>query len=186
MTDDRKVLMILALAPIPIVGSSILSYLAMRLLGGLRRALGLIVIGTAISVAVASAFAYLFSHVLALYLIGLDVVAAMAGVGLAYKLSSPKVKVTDYYIEVEARTTSFGMSGLEPDELFVEAVHRVYGFFNQHYRNYLSEAVNCPVKTKVIVSEGGKEMKVVKKCRSFSVTVALNKGVVTVSLTVPY
>ena len=186
MTDDRKVLMILALAPIPIVGSSILSYLAMRLLGGLRRALGLIVIGTAISVAVASSFAYLFNHLFALYLIGLDVAATLAGMAVAYKLSSPKVKVTDYYIEVEARTTSFGMRDLSPDELFVEAVHRVYGFFNQHYRTYLSEAVSCPVKVKVVVAEGNKEMKVIKRCRSFSVSVALNKGVVTVSLTVPY
>ena len=186
MADDKKVLMILALAPIPIVGSSILSYLAMRLLGGLRRALGLIIMGTAISVTVASLFAYLFNHTFVLFLIGLDMAATLVGVGLAYKLSSPRVKVTDYYIEVEARTTSLGMNGLEPDELFVEAVHRVYGFFNQHYRNYLSEAVNCPARSKVIVGEGGKEIKVVKKCRSFSVSVALNKGVVTVSLTVPY
>ncbi|MGC9106313.1 MAG: hypothetical protein ACP5HQ_07845 [Thermoprotei archaeon] len=183
---ERRLVALLALSPVPVVGTSLPSFLYVRALGGLRRALMLIIANLGISSGIMLLLSHLIPVSLAYVLAGINLVAGLVGALLGYKASSPKTVVKDGYLEIWIPVSTFGINDATPEEAFQRLVERAEEFVSPYYKEHIRKAMECSARLRVIVNSGEEEMRVSKRCNDVIVSVRRKGKKAYVLVTVPY
>ncbi|MCQ4384894.1 MAG: hypothetical protein NO115_02785 [Sulfolobales archaeon] len=184
--QERRLLLALALTPVPLVGTSIPSYLFVRALGDPKKVVLLVVADVAMSVGFALLLFRFLSPLMLLALTLLNAGFGGLGVYLAYRASHPKVYVRDGLIEVWIPVSTFGLKGLTPEEEFRVLVDRASYFLSPYYREAMKAAFQCGSRIRVAVNYGSDEIRISKRCNDSVVTVRRKGRKTFVVLTLPY